>query len=569
MKSKVKKLFPLFLILLIGLSLRVYGVTYSLPTAERMNYYFPEGVEKASADELYVFGMLGTMHPDEVDMLGVISNMNPAKLDFNPHFFSYGGCLFFFILAFFLKIASLFKVFILTPMKEFYFQNVWEFAKMFLVGRVMVAMFGVASIFMVYRIAKSLYDDKKIAILSAMFIAILPWHVFLSHIMIPDIPATFWTTVTIFCSVKLFQTKRLKWYVLAGAACGLAAGTKLYGLISIFAIITAHLISKPQEKKYLFWLFDRKMVVCFLAIILFDFLFGNPYIVVSFRETVDHIFHRTPSLIETKFFPPNPLTFFSNIAKNVFGRCLIYLSVGLGPILFVLFILALIYSLYRKSKSDILLLWWIIPYYLTVCGLRWISPTYLLPIMPAAIILISRFIIGFLGTIKIGKHQGLLAKLLIIVIFFYGLFSSLKYDSLMIQKDTRMEAAEWIAKNISVGSAVGLMVDARDDQYCTAPPLCTSRYKIKVIQYEFEQTDLLKADYIILTGILQMQMLPEISKKFSEVKSFIRTPKIFGFSFNRGEVSDLFMNRLMKLHKRIHRNYDWLQPDIRIFKRSI
>jgi len=572
MEFKSKKFFLLFVILLIALSLRVYGINYSLPTEERMNYYFPGGLQDASHDQMNVFCMLGTAFPDEADMLGIISHMNPSKLDFNPHHFAYGGCLHFFTTALLLKIASLLNLIILTPIKKFYFINPQEFAKMLLVGRAMIVMFGVASVYMVYRIAKSLYDEKT-GILSALFLSILPIHVLLSYIMIPDIPVIFWMILALYCCINLFRTKKLKWYIFTGIVSGLSGATKSDGLLLIFPIITAHLISvmgnkRQSFKNYLFSLFDRRLIICFVTMVLVVIVVGNPYIVVSFKETVDHFLHRSPHLVGTEFLPPTPLAFLKNITKNMFNRSAIFLIMELGNLL--PFMLAgLVYALYKRSKSDILLLGLIVPFYIAVSGLKWCSPDYLLPIIPFAVILIARFLVQAIGSDRIVKYSGLLIWLLVFVITFDSVFVSVKNNSLMAQKDTRMEAAEWIRNNIPAGSTIGLTVDARDDQYCTAPPLSKSRYKIKVIEYEFNQKGLLGADYIILTDILQMQMLPEVSKKFREVKSFIKTPKIFGIYFNRKHVSDLFMNSLMKLHKRIYRNTDWMQPDIRIFKNSI
>lgn len=568
MISSTKRVVILIIILLAGLSLRVYGINYSLPTQERMNYYFSEGVEKAPPDKLYVTGMLGTAHPDEVDMLGVISNMNPSKLDFNPHFFYYGGCLHFFTMALFLKIASLFNLFILTPIKEFYFLNPGEYARMYLVGKTMVIIFAILSIFMAYLLGKSLYG-KKTGILSALFIAIFPWHVLLSHFMIPDVPVTFWATLTIYCCINLIRTNKLKWYVLTGAAYGLAGATKYNGLLLVFPIITAHLLSKPQDfKNYLLWLFDKKLIICFITAALFTFIVGNPYMIVSFGETMEGIFRLAPNTSYCRHFPPTIMGFFYNIARNLFGRSLIYLSVGLNPLLLFLFAGGMAYAFYRRNKSDILLLGWIFPYYLIVSATQWSSATHLMPIIPCAIILISRLIVEPLGSVKIGKYQGLFTLPLVLVISFYGLFGSLKYGSLMTQKDTRMEAAGWIRQNIPAGSAVGLPNDSRKDEYCVAPPLDMSKYKLKVIGYEPGASDLSGIDYVILTGILQMELLPEVTKKFHELKEFKRFPNILGFSLNRRQSSDFFIRNLMQSHKRIYRNSDWVQPDIKIFKRS-
>lgn len=550
MKVGARGIIPLLIILTIALSFRIYGIRHTLPTEERINYYFPKGLQGVSADQLYVFGMLGTAFPDDVDMIGVLSRMKPQKLDFNPHFFSYGGCLHVFMLALFLKLASFLKIFVLTPFKEFYFHHPWEFAKMLIVGRIMLVMFGLASVFMAYRIADSLYG-KKTAVLSAIFLAILPVHILLSYTIIPDVPTVFWTMVVVYCCARIFQTQRLCWYVLAGAACGLAAGTKFDGAVSVIPIIAAHLISSQRD--------HRRLVVSFSSAALFYLAFGNPYLIVSFRESMDHFFHRTPYLVGTEFLPPTPFGFLKNIGNNILNRSAIFFIIELDKLIFLV-VPALIYTAYKRSSSDILLLWgWLVPFYLVISGLQWCSPEYLLPMVPVTMIILARFITS---------QRRLLMWILILAVSLECVFVSLKYNSLLAQKDTKMEAAEWIKGNIPAGSLIGLTDDARDDQYCTAPPLSRAGYKIEVIGYDPVRPELLKAEYIILTGPLQMQLFPQLSANFSEVKSFVKYPYIFGIPFERGLLSDIFMQRLMQLHKRIYRNYDWVQPEIRILKRS-
>ncbi|MCD6407714.1 hypothetical protein J7L87_01525, partial [bacterium] len=80
------------------------------------------------------FNLIRTFHPDEEIIIKSLSNMNPEKFDFNPHYFVYPA-FFIYIVGGVLFLLHLFEVVKLIPDITFYFLNPDEMAKLYLTGR--------------------------------------------------------------------------------------------------------------------------------------------------------------------------------------------------------------------------------------------------------------------------------------------------------------------------------------------------------------------------------------------------------------------------------------------------
>jgi len=108
----------IFLISILFLSflLNSAGIDWGVPSIIRNRLYFEneaeirkslEGITEEKVvksktlykDELVgeTFNPIRSYHPDESQFIKGLSNMNPKKLDFNPHYFWYGSFIFGFL----------------------------------------------------------------------------------------------------------------------------------------------------------------------------------------------------------------------------------------------------------------------------------------------------------------------------------------------------------------------------------------------------------------------------------------------------------------------------------------
>src|SRR4051812_4766781 len=98
-------------------------------------------------------------------------------------------------------------------------------------GRALTALFGTATVWIVYR-AGTRWDEGT-ALLAAIMFAVMPLHVRESHFILTDVPATFFVMLTLLLALRAHERATPWTFALAGAAAGLAAGTKYNGGVAI------------------------------------------------------------------------------------------------------------------------------------------------------------------------------------------------------------------------------------------------------------------------------------------------------------------------------------------------
>ena len=106
-----------------------------------------------------------------------------------------------------------------------------------LVGRVVSAVFDVGTVFMLFLIARRLFD-RRIALLAALFGALSVLSIQLSHYFAVDTFSTFFVTAALYFALRVYKQQR--WYLFAGLGLvtGLALASKLSsGLILPFGLV--------------------------------------------------------------------------------------------------------------------------------------------------------------------------------------------------------------------------------------------------------------------------------------------------------------------------------------------
>ena len=93
-------------------------------------------------------------------------------------------------------------------------------------GRYIAALFGAATVALVYRLGSILYGPR-VGVLAAGLLAVMPYHVIVSRQIMLDGPMTFFATAALTCiAVAAGGSHRAGWLIVAGGFIGLAALTK-------------------------------------------------------------------------------------------------------------------------------------------------------------------------------------------------------------------------------------------------------------------------------------------------------------------------------------------------------
>lgn len=104
-----------------------------------------------------------------------------------------------------------------------------------LVSRLLVALMGVATVAVVYRIGQRLFN-RTAGLWAAALLATSFLHVSLSHFVRHWIPATFAFSLIVLAAVEVYRAPSRRWYLLAGLFAGLGFGVSYITAVGLVAL---------------------------------------------------------------------------------------------------------------------------------------------------------------------------------------------------------------------------------------------------------------------------------------------------------------------------------------------
>lgn len=201
-------------ILLLALLLRLWGIAPDLP---------------------YLF------HPDEPSYVALSQSIFQTG-DLNPHFFRLPSLLFYVNAAAYLPyylaghLSGLFASRAdLTPPISLAMGVTWTaLPSAVLWGRGVTALFGTATVGLVYLLSRRLIGRPAVGLLAALFTAVSPTNVAHSRFVTPDALAVFLVVAVAVAALNLYRYGRTRDYLLVGVLIGLSAAAKYNaGLIGL------------------------------------------------------------------------------------------------------------------------------------------------------------------------------------------------------------------------------------------------------------------------------------------------------------------------------------------------
>jgi|GEM_PF-3745215 len=459
----------LITILTVSSFLNTYGIWFGLPSKERMELGFGgyEGLlkKKDLIEEMVkggtwersefldensrgllpelspYFDILRTYHPDEQYIIKTISHMNPARLDFNPRTFIYPP-FFFYQVASGITIGKLFNFVTVKRDIVYYMLHPEEMARVYIGGRIVIAMMGVGIVFLVYIIGKTLYG-AKVGLVGSAIITIIPIFVLVSHFIKPDVPMTFWATLSLLFSIYIYRTGRMKWYILAGIATGLSIGSKYPMLLSFLVVITAHILRKTSRLRDIFYAFLFTVI---------SFIITSPYIILDWQR----FFHDTRWLGDLVARQ----NLFHNILDAAFFHSMVSFKYAVSPLIFLMLLYGIIRAVIEKDNLKFLFLASITPSVACLFSMRVRSTEYIISSLPIVSVLAARYCAGWEWDMvnsrmkRIGKICGTGILTIAILTGFCYTFSFVRVMAL--SSNTRTEVSCWIDENIPKGSMIGM-----------------------------------------------------------------------------------------------------------------
>ena len=422
-------------LILLSLILNLWGVSYGLP-----DRCYPD--EGRIVNNALAFGMG----------------------DLNPHYFNYPALtmyLLFFLYGGYFAVGRLIGLFASpADFQLLFFSDPTSF---YLIGRVANALVGTATVFLLYKLGRETFRDRKIGLLAGAFLATLPYYVFLSHFIVTDILQTLFILAAYIFIIRILRTGKLKNYIWAGVLAGLGTATKYSPGVLIVPIALAHLLylKSKGEKITLPRLVFPVAVSGFFLVLLF--FIGSPYNFLDFKNFYDSLEFRS-HLGAVGTFGTRVGTAWLVYPRLMFYHGFTILN-RLDPLGFVFFG-GLIWAAFKRRREDLLLFLYPLIIYLMVGNWSFGSYRYSLPFIPFLALLGARAAVEAGQTLKqkigrenlrrvlVGGVNGFVALVLLL-----SLANTALLNRRLSGPDTRTQAREWVEANIPPGTRIAVEWD--------------------------------------------------------------------------------------------------------------
>lgn len=399
-------------------------------------------------------------HPDEraIVMFTVPLSIPPSLQNFfsiestlNPHFFAYGN-----FPIYLLKFAGFIAGFI-NPVLS-------EYGGLHIVGRLISALFDTGTVIVTYALASRIFS-RKVGLFSAYLYAISVFPIQLSHFFAVDTILTFFTTLVIFFALGYIEKKGSMEIVPIGLSFGLSLATKISS--GIFApIIIIAVFLKSYRRRTLNYRRIIRDIFIFILSAGFAFLITQPYALIDYKAFIEQTSLQS-QMSKNAYIFPYTLQYFDKVPylyelKNIFLW-------GLGPLIASLS-LAGIFLVFLKLRAKniknatlVLIALLSVIFYFAVFGkfaVGWMR--YMLPIYPL-LCLFGGYMASDLADRlpKKIKSKLIYKKLALLSFILITLIYPLSFMSIYTKPNTRIQASNWINKNIPIGTV--LAVEHWDD----------------------------------------------------------------------------------------------------------
>jgi hypothetical protein len=314
------------------------------------------------------------------------------------------------------------------------------FVRTVLAARLLSALLSTATVYAVYRVALR-HFGLTAGLLAAVCAALSCLLIQLGHFGTPDSTTVLLVSLTLLASLYAIEEPSPRSFAVAGALCGVAAGSEYHMALLLLPIAAAWMSSRKRRIAY-----PLIAVSCALL----GFLIFNFYAVVDFNDWLSAMQHtlRIRTVDNTAQY---------GTQWSAYGPAWLYvvrypLGYGVGFPLAVWMLAGVVWAAIRREKSDVVLLCWVIPYFLLVS----LSPAkfmrYSAPLLPAVAILAGRFAADMLALPKRSVH--LTASAVAGLALLYSLTYDAAYVSLFAKPEPRYVATSWLAKQVQSGTAV-------------------------------------------------------------------------------------------------------------------
>ena len=346
----------------------------------------------------------------------------------------------------------------------------------FLISRIIVAVCGIASIFVIYKIGNELFEQKT-AIVAALLFSVTPGHVELSRYNLPDTPAVFLMMLSFLYCVRLMNQPRFLHYLLSGFFLGLSLATKYYTGLILLSFFLSHLIATKSHRKNLIELFNKGFLGFFIALLL-GFFIGCPFFFFDIGEAIGQISYMfgvgAGNLLDVSQFS------YGFLLKEVLPNII---SI---PIL-VTGIAGLLMCIARGGERTMPLIIFVLAHFGFIGSWKTGMNTshYIFPILPFMVLLSAAFVTKLANSLPpIRSYEFAKVAMLAALVAAAPGIKTANWILWVGHDDTRTLAKRWIEDNIPANSKI--VIDAGRLLTTQSPPLKENEESIRARMNQYE-----------------------------------------------------------------------------------
>ena len=436
-------------------------VASPIPRRRRINPWLVAALGAAVAsfvvNEIGVnFGLPYHLHWDEPIIVNRAIRMGGG--DLNPHYFDYPSLLMYAVLVAESGLYLLGRLlhWFHSP-QSFAFYYLTDSTAVFVVGRTLIASIGAAATFLTYTVGRRFFSPG-VGLLAAMIVAVSPAFVGSAHFVTTDVPMAFFVLLAYRFIWDVYSEGGRRSYVLAGIAIGLGIATKYLPAILFLTLGAAHVLRIRLRTGRWLPFNDLRLPALSLAAAAIAFFVASPFSILDVRTAI-HDYSATAAIAAAGgcgACRPNFVPFLTHDLAWASGWPVYVLSVtGLASIALV--------RRERRMRYLVLASFPILLFAVTGVG-RNAFARYLVPLAPFMAMAAAAQAFWLVSWVRkrtaSTAPQARLAPALIVplagALVMPALLSSVSFDQLLTQPDSRVRAVQWFEANVPAGTTVSV-----------------------------------------------------------------------------------------------------------------
>lgn len=328
-------------------------------------------------------------------------------------------------------------------------------ARLLLLERMMSAIFGIAAVAALLWAARREWGEKT-ALAAGAILATSFLHIRESHSAKPDIALSFFAILALGLLARLARDGTLRSALESGAAIGLGMAMKPPAVLLFLPAWIAGAWSSPSAG----WrrLVPTKSIAVGLVAVSV-FVVTSPDLVLNAetrRQLVNIVYIVFPELHPDP--PPEPKVDIDE--RGVSGGYAYYYDFayrnGAGWLMFVVTPIAVVWGVVSRTPLGVLSSAFAVVGYLVFAGSTAWHARYLVPMLPAVAALVAGMTMAATRRLAPERWHGLVLGGLTAALIAQPLWSSIAFDRVVSQTDTRVQTTHWIRDHVPAGSTVGI-----------------------------------------------------------------------------------------------------------------